>query len=115
MKGLLKTVSVLLVLLALGCSARSNWADGWYTGTGEGVHGTIELSVSVEKGKIAEIRIDKQHETEGVSDIALEEIPQAIIKAQSTEVDTTAGASVTSGGIIEAVDQALAKAVEAKQ
>ncbi len=111
----LSLAAALLLFSAAGCSARSAWADGWYSGSGEGVHGVIKLSVSVEKGRIAEIRIDEQHETKGVSEVALDEIPRAIIKAQSTEVDTVAGASVTSEGIIAAVEMALTEAEEAKE
>ncbi len=120
MRNKMKLFPVLAFLFALGvtlagCGGSSPWADGWYAGEGEGVHGTIALSVLVEKGKIARIRIDEQHETEGVSDIALEEIPLAVIEAQSTEVDSVSGASVTSGGILEAVNAALDKAAKAKQ
>ena len=48
-------------------------------------------------------------ETAGVSDPAFETIPDAIIAAQSTEVDAAAGATFSSKGIMEAVNDALSK------
>ncbi|MCK8824421.1 FMN-binding protein [Fuchsiella alkaliacetigena] len=49
-------------------------------------------------------------ETAGIADPALEEIPVEIVEAQSTEVDVVSGATRTSEGIIEAVDETLIEA-----
>ena len=48
-------------------------------------------------------------ETAGVSDPAFETIPDASNAAQSTEVDAAAGATFSSKGIMEAVNDALSK------
>ncbi len=115
----LSGLAIAALLLIAGCTSlnqtKSIWADGSYKGSGEGIHGTIELTVVISDGSISEITIDQQHETEGVSELALEEIPAAIIDAQSVEVDTVAGASVTSGAVIDAVSQALAEAEKVKK
>ena len=47
------------------------------------------------------------HETVGVADRALTEIPQKIVETQSTEVDTVSGATITSNAIMNAVQNAL--------
>ena len=39
-------------------------------------------------------------------------MPQRIIQAQSTDVDTVAGATMTSRGILEAVQAALTNAAQ---
>jgi uncharacterized protein with FMN-binding domain len=107
---------VLILILSLafvGCSkgpAAPTWKDGTYNGKAEGVHGDIELSVEVSGGKIAKINVVSQVETSGVSEVAFEQVPTAIIEKQSTEVDTVAGATVSSKAIITAVEEALAKA-----
>ena len=107
---------VLILILSLsftGCSkgaAASQWKDGTYNGKAEGVHGDIEVSVLVSGGKIAEVNITSENETEGVSDLALEQIPAAIIEKQSTEVEAVAGATVSSKAIITAVESALSQA-----
>ena len=62
--------------------------------------------------KISKIEVLSHSETAGVCDPAFETIPDAIIKAQSTEVDAAAGATFSSKGIIEAVNDALSKVVK---
>ena len=81
--------------------------DGTYTGEGEGFGGPIEVEVTVADGKITTVDILSQSETEGVSDPAIEEIPAAIVQNNSTDVDTVSGASHSSQGIIDAVNDAL--------
>ena len=111
----LPVLLVLMVLTVFACgTSRSPWADGSYSGEGKGIHGAVKLAVEIRKGKIEQITILEEHETEGVSDLALEEIPRAVIEKQSVQVDGIAGASVTTGAILDAVRDALQKAEEAK-
>lgn len=115
-----KRVLFLVVLLTLtfsvvftGCSKNSTgkgWKDGTYNGKAEGVHGDVEISVEIKKGKIDKINVVSQSETSGVSEVAFEQVPAEIIKKQSTEVETVAGATVSSKAIIDAVNDALSKA-----
>ena len=65
------------------------------------------LLVEVKDGKIISITIVSQDETPIISDAAYAAIPEAIIAAQSTDVDTVSGATGTSKGIIAAVNNAL--------
>ena len=59
--------------------------------------------------KIANIEVLSHGETAGISDPAFNTIPQAIIDAQSTEVDVVANATYTSNGLMAAVQDALSK------
>ena len=70
----------------------------------EGFEGIGELF-----DQISKIEVLSHGETAGVSDPAFETIPDAIIAAQSTEVDAAAGATFSSKGIMEAVNDALSK------
>ena len=82
--------------------------DGEYEGTGNGLFGPIKVSVTMEGGKITDIKILEHRETAGISDPAFRYVPEDIIEKQSLdEVDTVAGATFTSEGIIEAVKNAL--------
>jgi|WetSurMetagenome_2_1015567.scaffolds.fasta_scaffold1226806_2 uncharacterized protein with FMN-binding domain len=102
-----------LAALAVSCARpASKWNDGVYAGKAEGVHGDIELSVTVEKGKIAKVEVTKQQEAAGVSDVAFERIPRAIIEKQTTKVDAVSGASLSSKAIMAAAEDALSKAVK---
>jgi uncharacterized protein with FMN-binding domain/succinate dehydrogenase/fumarate reductase flavoprotein subunit len=83
------------------------YTDGTYTGSANGMGGAVPVTVTVSGGKITEIVVGDNKETPGVSDPAIEQIPAAIIEAQSAEVDVVAGATVTSKAIMEAVANAL--------
>ncbi len=74
---------------------------------GKNAETQIKVEVAISGGKITDITIFEHDETSGISDAALEQIPKAIIEAQSIEVDTISGATATSAGIIEAVGNAL--------
>ena len=104
-------LSLLLVLaLVVGmvpAVAETALTDGTYTGTGKGMHSNIAVTVTVEGGAITSVTVDSQDETPGVSDPAIEQIPAAIVEAGSTDVDAVSGATLTSNGIIEAVNNAL--------
>ena len=84
-------------------------ADNEYIGEGEGFGGTIRVKVTMDGDQISKIEVLSHGETAGVSDPAFETIPDAIIAAQSTEVDAAAGATFSSKGIMEAVNDALSK------
>lgn len=89
------------------------YRDGVYEGIGNGYGPNLKVSVTVENGKITEIEIIEHNERgENFYLPAMENIPGKIIEKQSTDVDTISGATFTSNGIMEAVENALSKAVE---
>lgn len=99
---------MLLMSAALGGAAEAAIpADGTYEGCANGMGGELTVSVTVEGGRIADVQIDGHGETPGISDPALEQIPAAIVAAQSTGVEAVAGATVTSEAIKSAVEAAL--------
>ena len=91
---------------------KAEYKDGVYEGTGSGNGGDMNVEVTVENGKITDIVLKEDHnETPGIFEKAVDEVIPAIIKAQSTDVDSASGASMSSAGIKEAVEDALSKAV----
>lgn len=74
-----------------------------------GMGGDLQVKVTMKDGKIANVEIVKHSETPGISDGAREQVPAAIVKANSTEVDNVSGASITSRAIKDAVDDALSQ------
>jgi uncharacterized protein with FMN-binding domain len=82
-----------------------------YIGVGGGIGGELVVKVTLDSAKkITEINFLRIHETRGVSDRAVALVPRSIIAANSTNVDTVSGATLTSRAIIEAVNDALNKA-----
>ena len=86
------------------------WADGTYDGAANGMNGEVAVSVTIEGGAITAVEVTSHNETAGISDPAIEDLPGAIVEAQSAEVDTIAGCTMTSNAIIEGVKIALSKA-----
>lgn len=83
---------------------------GTYTAKAKGMMGDVEVEVVVADGKIASVAVLSHGETPGLSDPAVEQIPAAIMEAQSAEVDAVSGATVTSEAIMAAVKDCLAQA-----
>ena len=107
-----KGISVLLTMaLAMAtplyAMAEAIPANGVYEGSANGMGGAVKVAVTVEDGKISDVEVLEHTETAGISDPAIEQIPQAIVDAQSTDVEAVTGATVTSEAIKEAVAAAL--------
>lgn len=107
-----KGISVLLTMaLAMAtplyAMAETIPANGVYEGSANGMGGALKVAVTVEDGKISDVEVLEHKETAGISDPAIEQIPQAIVEAQSTDVEAVTGATVTSEAIKEAVAAAL--------
>ena len=52
----------------------------------------------------------ENHETEGIGAVAIQKLPDEIVKANSTEIDAVSGASTTTRAVEEAVNKAIKKA-----
>lgn len=84
--------------------------DGEYTATVAGQDGDLTIKTTVAEGKIANVEVVEHHETEAVAKGALESIPTAIVENNSVDVDAFAGATLTSGRIMDAVAACLTQA-----
>jgi fumarate reductase flavoprotein subunit len=83
------------------------YADGTYRGRGEGMNGEVVIEVTVEDGRIAEIRVIEHAETEDIAKGAVEKIPAAIVAEQTLNVDSVSGATFVSDAIRAATADAL--------
>lgn len=92
---------VTLAFCAISASAAT------YTQTVPGHNGPMTVKVAIDSGKITAVEVVKHNETPGVGTKAIETLPAKIVKANSTKVDAVTGASVSSKGILMAVNQAL--------
>lgn len=84
--------------------------DGIYRVESTGMHEGLKLDVTIVDGKISAVEVISHGETEGISDAALERIPQEIVENNSINVDVVAGATMTSNGIINGVKKGIEKA-----
>lgn len=113
-------VVVMAVSMLAGCSAAAQatttsattttapkFKAGTYEGEGEGIHGKIRVAVTVDAEKILAIEVLEHHESAGISDLPVVQLPEDVLAAQSLGVDTIAGASYTSNGVLDAIAMAL--------
>ena len=84
--------------------------DGTYTGEGKGNNGNITVEVTVEQGKLAGVTVTDHSETKGLGDTAMESLIEVMVANNTTNVDAVSGATFSSNGLKEAVQQALRQA-----
>ncbi len=87
----------------------AKFVPGIYTAKATGMK---EMTVEVElsENEIVNISILSHGETPGISDMALKEIPENIIKAQGLGIDAISGATISSEAIKKAVEDCLVQA-----
>ena len=99
-----------LVLSLAACSKSNNFTAGTYKGTAPGMNGDISVSVTLSETEITDVAVTSHQETPGISDPAIAQVPATIVARQSTRIDAVSGATITSRGIITAVNAALQSA-----
>lgn len=89
----------------------SQYADGTYTGTGTGFRGaTTQVEVTIQDGVITDITTISYGDDAPYFERAFSSVSEDIISAQSSSVDAVSGATYSSQGIMEAVQDALSQA-----
>jgi len=106
MKYILFSV-VALVIIVSGCLTISEKSGEIYEGTATGYRGPIHVRVRMNGGSITEITIIDSSEDRFVGEAAMEELIDTVIEYNSTDVDVISGATVTSMGFLEAVNNAI--------
>ena len=91
-------------------SADNVYKDGTYTGEAQGYGGTIQVEVTLSGDEITSINVVSAPGEDSAYLSQAESVIDSIIGAQSTDVDTVSGATFSSTGILNAVDEALGKA-----
>lgn len=83
-------------------------ADNVFTGqSNNGFGGRIILEITVDNDKITNIEITSHSETAGIGAEAMEELAEQALKEQSADLDVISGATVSSNGFMEALQQAM--------
>ncbi|MEE8716331.1 MAG: FAD-binding protein [Coriobacteriales bacterium] len=82
-----------------------------YLGTGTSCMGDdIQLKVTIESGKITAVEVARESETPEYGGKALDTLVSEAVAAGSPDIDMVSGATLTSAGFIEALDDALSQA-----
>ena len=92
-------------------SSENLFNPGTYTGVSVGGYGgPITVSAVFDENSIVSIEVTDHSETFGIGNISMDKTITRILEAQSTRVDIVAGATLTSLGVISAVNNAILEA-----
>ena len=96
---------------ALEDAAEVSYVDGVYQGTAAGYLSDITVSVTIENGQIKAVESVSNGESPMFFQMA-SAVMASIVERQTPDVDTVSGATYSSTGIINAVKQALERAID---
>ena len=97
----------LQVVSAEAAAPSTRYADGVYTGQGQGFRGAVSVQVTVSGGRITDVTILSSQDDSDFFQRAQSGVIPAILNAQSVNVSAVSGATWSSRGILEAVADAL--------
>lgn len=103
-----------------GAKAEGELADGVYTGTGKGMEGLVTVKLLVQDNRISCLETAQEGESQsrgGYEAIRDGRFAAMIEAAQGAGIDAISGATITTAGVRQAVEDALsqAEAAAAKQ
>lgn len=81
-----------------------------YTASAKGFGGDVSATLTYEGGKITEVALTGDQETEAIGGAALDTLKEQVIAAQSADIDGVSGATVTSNAVKNAVADCIAQA-----
>lgn len=106
-----KTLLSATAMLVAGTLSASLMAAPVTTeGTGVGKHGDITVAVTFDNGKIQDIKVVKTAENPILAQKVFTELKDEIVAQNSTELDMISGATFSSKGFVDAVNDAAKKA-----
>lgn len=118
MKNLKKVLALLVCctfMLFTLCACSSSDADGpytagTYTASAEGENGDITVTVEFSNSKIVSITAD-HNETPDIGAIAIEQLIDDAIYAQSADIDAVPGATTSSNAFLAALQDCIDQAM----
>ncbi|MDR0497130.1 MAG: FMN-binding protein [Treponema sp.] len=108
--GSLPLLPMLLGCLGSGFVRETAYVPGVYEGTGLGYRGAVQVHVQISAAGIEDIVIISHKEGAYPGAAAMEELLEEMLETGSTDLDAISGATFSSIGFLEAVEDALGKA-----
>jgi uncharacterized protein with FMN-binding domain len=97
----------LAMALVFGCASLKTGNEAFYEGSAMGYRGMIHVRVGMEDGAITEITVIESAEDPAIGGAAIEELTDLALMYNTTEIDAVSGATETSRGFLEAVENAI--------
>ena len=86
------------------------YTPGTYTGTATGI-GEVKVTMTFSKTAITDVVIDASNETESIGGVAAPTLKDALMAAQSTEIDNISGATITTNAVKKAAASCIEQAM----
>lgn len=97
-----------------GCApkslAQTGFVAGTYRGTAPGMYGMTTVEVTMSESGITAIQVLENNDTAMIANAAIDDLIPRVLDAQSLAVDVTTGATMSSQGILNAVEDAVKQA-----
>jgi len=98
--------------IALPSVKEAVYTPGAYEGIGSGYKGPIHVRVQTSAARIEEIAITDHQESSFPGLAAMEELLEMALETGETDLDAISGATYSSRGFLQALEDALGKAME---
>ena len=109
--GILIAAVLFAGCLGSGFIRENMYTPGVYEGSGRGFRGLILVQVQVSAAGIDDIEILGHEESSYPGAAAMEELLEAVLETGFTDLDAVSGATFSSRGFLDAVEDALEKAM----
>ena len=86
------------------------YTPGTYTGTATGI-GEVKVTMTFSETAITDVVIDASNETESIGGVAAPTLQDALMAAQSTEIDNISGATITTNAVKKAAASCIEQAM----
>ena len=86
------------------------YTPGTYTGTAAGI-GEVKVTMTFSETAITDVVIDAANETESIGGVAAPTLKDALMAAQSTEIDNISGATITTNAVKKAAASCIEQAM----
>ena len=95
---------------AASASGDAVYTPGTYTGTATGI-GEVKVTMTFSETAITDVVIDASNETESIGGVAAPTLKDALMAAQSTEIDNISGATITTNAVKKAAASCIEQAM----
>jgi len=85
----------------------ASYEGSLYEGAAMGYRGMIRVRVGFEQGTITDITVIESREDQAIGGAAIEELTDLVLMYNTTEIDAVSGATETSKGFLEAIENAI--------
>ncbi|MCL1992855.1 MAG: FMN-binding protein [Spirochaetes bacterium] len=103
-------IGLMVAFVASMAFAQQRFNSGTFTATAQGYAGAMTISVTFNATNIVAINVVSHSDTPAFANMVWNNLIPAIISAQSTNVDVISGATLTSRGLLQAVENAMGQA-----